>query len=63
MDFNIISFGMRITVLTKKQLNAKGFTCVKKDTSNSTTSLYLSEFKRYFTALNGFEFEDDMEGQ
>jgi hypothetical protein len=63
MDFNIVSFGMRITVLTKKQLNAKGFTCVKKDTSNSTTSLYLSEFKRYFTALNGFEFEDDMEGQ
>jgi hypothetical protein len=54
---------MRITVLTKKQLNIKGFTCVKKDTSNSTTTLYPSEFKRYFTALNGFEFEDDGEGE
>jgi hypothetical protein len=63
MDFTIISFGMRITVLTKKQLNIKGFTCVKKDTSNSTTTLYPSEFKRYFTALNGFEFEDDGEGE
>jgi hypothetical protein len=54
---------MRITVLTKKQLNIKGFTCVQKDTSNSTTTLYPSEFKRYFTALNGFEFEDDREGE
>jgi hypothetical protein len=59
MDFSIISFGMRVTVLTKKQLNIKGFTCVKKDTSNSTTTLYPSELKRYFTDLNGFEFEDD----
>jgi len=47
MDYNKISFGMRITVLMKKQLNKIGFECVKKD-ANKMTILRLSEFKKYF---------------
>jgi len=64
MHFNKISFGMRITVLMKKQLNTGGFSCVKKDTSHCTTTLCMSEFIRYFKNLNGFEFsahENDKE--
>jgi len=50
---------MKISVLMKKQLNTSGFSCVKKDTSNSTTMLCYSEFVRYFKILNGFEFKQD----
>jgi hypothetical protein len=63
MDYNKISFGMRVTVLMKKQLNINGFTCVKKDTKHSMTTLYLSEFKNYFKNLNGFEFGDQEEDE
>ena len=63
MDYNKISFGMRVTVLMKKQLNINGFTCVKKDTKHSMTTLYLGEFKNYFKNLNGFEFGDQEEDE
>jgi hypothetical protein len=61
MEYNKISFGMRITVLMKKQLNTNGYECVKKDKSNSTTTLYLGEFKKYFVNLNGYEFGEEEE--
>ena len=57
MDFNKISFGMRVTVVMKKQLNTAGFLCIKKDTSNSMTTLCFSEFIRYFKNLNGFDLQ------
>jgi hypothetical protein len=63
MDYNKISFGMKVTVLMKKQLNTRGFSCVKKDTSNSSTTLSLSEFVRYFEDLNGFKFDKDTVGE
>jgi hypothetical protein len=63
MDYNKISFGMRVTVLMKKQLNINGFTCIKKDTKHSMITLYISEFKNYFKNLNGFEFEDQEEDE
>ena len=61
MEYNKISFGMRITVLMKKQLNTNGYECVKQDKSNSTTTLYLGEFKKYFVNLNGYEFGEEEE--
>jgi|GEM_PF-5692786 len=60
MEYNKISFGMRITVLMKKQLYTNGFECVKKD-ANKMTTLCLSEFKKYFVNLNGVEFGDQEE--
>jgi len=61
MHFNKISFGMRITVLMKKQLNTEQFSCVKTNTSHSTTTLCMSEFIKYFKNLNGFESLADEE--
>jgi hypothetical protein len=58
INYNKISFGMKITVLMKKQLNTGGFLCVKKDTSNSTTTLYFDEFIRFFKALNGIAVQE-----
>jgi len=57
MDFNKISFGMQVTVVMKKQLNTAGFSCIKKDTSNSTTTLFLSELIRYFKEFKGFDLQ------
>ena len=61
MEYNKISFSMRMTVLMKKQMNTNGFSCVKKDTKHSMTTLYLSEFKKLFENLNGFEFGEEEE--
>jgi len=60
MDYNKISFGMKFSVLMKKQLNTGGFSCVKKDNSHSTTTLCFSEFVRYFKNLNGFELKQSI---
>jgi len=57
MNYNKVSFGMNLAVLAIKQLNTGGFTCIKKDSKHSTTTLYFSEFVRYFNHLNGFEFK------
>jgi len=62
MDYNEICFGMRTTVLMKKQLNTNGFECVKKD-ANKMTVLRLSEFKKYFVNLNGVDFGDQEEDE
>ena len=50
---------MNLAVLATKQLNTGGFACVKKDGKHSTTTLYFSEFVRYFNHLNGFEFKQN----
>jgi len=60
MEYNKISFGMRVIVLMKKQLNTNGFACIEKDT-NLMTTLYLDEFKKYFVNPNGHKFEEEKE--
>jgi len=58
-EYNSISFGCRFSIVAKKQLNANGFECIKKDPSNTTTSLNLQELNRYFEKINGCSFVND----
>jgi len=60
-EYNSISFGCRFSIVAKKQLNSNGFECVKRDKSNTTTSLCLPELNKYFEKINGCPFENDDE--
>jgi hypothetical protein len=51
-ELNKQQFGIKISTLMKKQLNVNGLTCVKKDTSNSKTTLYIDELVKYFKTIN-----------
>ena len=66
MGYNNFNFGTKVALLMKKQLNTGGFSCLKKDSSHATTTLYFDELIKYFKNLNGFDFavpdENDMEG-
>ena len=60
-EYNSISFGCRFSIVCKKQLNSNGFECVKRDTSNTITTLCLPELNKYFEKINGCPFENDDE--
>lgn len=53
LEYNGISFGIKITNLMKNKLNINGKVCVKKDTKHSTTTLFIQPLKEFFDMLNG----------
>jgi hypothetical protein len=55
-ELNKQQFGMKISTLMKKQLNVNGIICIKKDTSNSKTTLNIDELVKYFKTIN-IEFD------
>jgi len=51
-ELNKQQFGMKMGTVMKKQLNTNGLICIKKDTSNSKTTLYIDELVKYFKTIN-----------
>ena len=60
-EMNNISFGIKLTQLIKKKLNLNGVVCIKKDASNSTTTIYYNELKTYLEDLNKTSFVLDVD--
>ena len=57
-EMNNIQFGLKLSHLMKKNIN-KDYECIKKDTNNGKTTIFIKETKAFFRKLNGVEFIED----
>jgi hypothetical protein len=51
-ELNKHQFGMKVSQITKKQLNIKGLVCITKCPSHSKTTIDIDELKKYFKTIN-----------
>ena len=58
-DMNNIQFGLKLSLLTKRNIN-KDIECIKKDTHNNTI-INIQNIKSFFRKLNGVEFIEEEE--
>ena len=55
-ELNKHQFGMKVSQISKKQLNMKGLVCITKCPSHSKTTIDIDELMKYFKTIN-VEFE------
>jgi hypothetical protein len=51
-ELNKHQFGMKVSQITKKQLNIKGLVCITKCPSNSKTTIDIDNLIKYFKTIN-----------